>query len=114
MNKDKKDFEQMISENLNFQRLGFIESSIHPVREDEIYVFSEYKRLREIDIPELGLTIGRRKKDEVAFIIIESDSLHPRYKFKSKSIPLIEVISTLENYLKNIRNGHKYEFDLEK
>ena len=112
MTEEKRDFESMLSKTLDFQRLGFLESNIHPINEDETYIFSEYKRLAETDIPELGLTIARIKSRNEVYINIESDSFSKRYKFRSEAIPLEKVISTLENYIKNLRNGHKYELEL--
>jgi len=102
----KNDFEAMLSESADFQKLGFLELNIHPVKEDDIYIFSEYQRLSETDIPKLALTIARRKGTTDVFINIESDSLNKRYKFKSSAISSSEVIPTLETYIKKIRNGY--------
>lgn len=108
MTKEEKDFEQILSENLDFQRLGFLELSIHPVNEDEVYFFSEYYRLSETNIPKLGLTIARRKASSDFFINIGSNSFNSLYKFTSNALEISQIIPTLENYLKCVRNGHKY------
>lgn len=107
MNEQKIDFEAILLENL--RKLGFLESHLHPLIEDEYYDFKEYNRLKEESIPSLGLTIARIKGHTKSLILINSSPGNDLYKFKT-SFPIAEemIVPTLESYLASVKSGLKY------